>query len=392
MSIEVSGGRRGLTDPKIAAVILAAIPDQPLETQRKMNYFVTPRGKRLNEYEVLCCYTQPTPDWIPGGLDWGDWTQKFHGGRPSWSNESTELHSSDWHAHRDPAYRWHALYVKDKAEEWRYTDRFLKQYSSDGQIRSIDPTWRDHVLSDYLGAFGFSEYGLFNSHSSVVRDCLGDTLRMSSAMIALDKVDNAQMIQAERTFLAKLVPGFEESTARPKKEWTQGTIYKGARETVEKIWQETYDWNEILFSGHMVYDPLFGQFVRREFFMRLSAYYGDNLTPFFINQMQLYHSQTKGITTDMFHTCLAADARFGDYNKRLMRAWIDKWLPQTVNALKDFMGIFAKIPEVKGVTSKDAIEAALERVFEDWERDYAHHVDYKVDSVSLIKTILSGLK
>ncbi|MCX7075202.1 MAG: aromatic/alkene monooxygenase hydroxylase subunit beta [Methylococcales bacterium] len=392
MSIEVSGGRRGLTDPKIAAVILAAIPDQPLETQRKMNYFVTPRGKRLNEYEVLCCYTQPTPDWIPGGLDWGDWTQKFHGGRPSWSNESTELHSSDWHAHRDPAYRWHALYVKDKAEEWRYTDRFLKQYSSDGQIRSIDPTWRDHVLSDYLGAFGFSEYGLFNSHSSVVRDCLGDTLRMSSAMIAFDKVDNAQMIQAERTFLAKLVPGFEESTARPKKEWTQGTIYKGARETVEKIWQETYDWNEILFSGHMVYDPLFGQFVRREFFMRLSAYYGDNLTPFFINQMQLYHSQTKGITTDMFHTCLAADAHFGDYNKRLMRAWIDKWLPQTVNALKDFMGIFAKIPEIKGVTSKDAIEAALERVFEDWERDYAHPVDYKVDTVSLIKTVLSGLK
>ena len=37
--------------------------------------------------------------------------------------------------------------------------------------------------------------GLFNSHSSVVGDCLGDTLRMSSAMIGLDKVDNAQMIQ-----------------------------------------------------------------------------------------------------------------------------------------------------------------------------------------------------
>ena len=34
MSIVVNGGRRGLTDPEIAAVILAAIPDQPLETQR----------------------------------------------------------------------------------------------------------------------------------------------------------------------------------------------------------------------------------------------------------------------------------------------------------------------------------------------------------------------
>ena len=73
-------------------------------------------------------------------------------------------------------FRWHALYVKDKAEEWRYTDRFLKAYSADGHVRSIDPVWRDEVLGDYLGAFGFSEYGLFNSHSSVVRDCLGDTI------------------------------------------------------------------------------------------------------------------------------------------------------------------------------------------------------------------------
>ncbi len=392
MSIEVNGGRRGLTDPEIAAKIMAAVPDKPLETQRKMNYFMKPRGKRINEYEVLCCYSQPTPDWIPGGLDWGDWTQKFHGGRPSWSNESTEMRSSDWLAHRDPAFRWHALYVKDKAEEWRYTDRFLKAYSADGHVRSIDPVWRDEVLGDYLGAFGFYEYGLFNSHSSVVRDCLGDTLRMSSAMIGLDKVDNAQMIQAERTFLSKLVPGFPESTDIPKQEWTQGAIFKGARELVQDIWQATYDWNEILFSGHMICDPIFGQFVRREFFLRLSSYYGDNLTPFFINQMQLYFSQTKGITTDMFHTCLGADVEFGDYNNRLMRAWANKWLPRTVNALKDFMAIYTTIPEIKGVSDKPAIEAALIRVFADWKRDFADPINYKVDTAALVKTVLSGLK
>lgn len=93
----------------------------------------------------------------------------------------------------------------------------LKQFSADGQIRTMDAVWRDEVLNDYLGAFCFNEYGLFNSHSSASRDCLGDTLRMSIAMIGLDKVDNAQMIQLERTFLAKLVPGFPESTDEPKK-------------------------------------------------------------------------------------------------------------------------------------------------------------------------------
>lgn len=392
MSVQVQQGKRGLTDPEMAKVILDAIPDQPLDTQRKMNYFVKPRGRRLSEYEVLTCYAQPTPDWIPGGLDWGDWTQKFHGGRPSWGNETTELHSTDWHKHRDPGKRWHAPYVKDKAEEWRYTERFLQAYSAEGQVRAIDPVWRDEVLNDYLGAFCFNEYGLFNAHSSASRDCLGDTLRTSISIIGFDKVDNAQMIQLERTFLAKLVPGFPESTAEPKKEWTEGAIYKGARETVEEIWQATYDWNEILWSCHMVYDPLFGQFVRREFFQRLSSYYGDTLTPFFINQMQVYFSQTKAITSDMFFECLGDDPEFGDYNRRMLRAWTDKWLPRTVQALQDFMGIFAKIPEIPGVTCKESVEAALGRVLDDWKIDYADKVSYKFDKAAIINTVMQGMK
>jgi methane monooxygenase component A beta chain len=56
------------------------------------------------------------------------------------------------------------------------------------------------------------------------------------------------------------------------------------------------------------------------------------------------------------------------------------------------LGIFAKIPEIKGVSDKPAIEAALGRVFEDWKRDYADPIGYKVDTAALIKTILTGLK
>lgn len=392
MSIQVKQGARGLTDPEMAKVIMDATPDEPMESRRQMNYFVKPRGKRISEYEVLSVYAQPTPDWIPGGLDWGDWTQKFHGGRPSWGNENTELHVTDWHKHRDPARRWHAPYVKDKGEEWRYTERYLTMYSSDGQVRSMDPTWRDEVLNDYLGAFLFNEYGLFNAHSSAARDTLSDTLRQSTNFIALDKVDNAQMIQLERVFLSKLVPGFPESTDEPKKEWTQGKIYKGAREAVEKIWQDTYDWGEILWSCHMVYDPLFGQFVRREFFQRLSSYYGDTLTPFFINQMQVYFSQTKGITSDIFFECVGDDAEFGDYNRRLLRAWTDKWLPRTVQALQDFMGIYARLPVIAGVSDKASVEAALGRVFDDWKLDYADKVSYKFDKAALISTITKNLK
>ncbi|MDD5034390.1 MAG: aromatic/alkene monooxygenase hydroxylase subunit beta [Methylococcaceae bacterium] len=384
--------KRGLTDPELAAAILAAIPDHALDTQRKMDYFVKPRGRRLSEYEALTCYAQPTPDWIPGGLDWGDWTQKFHGGRASWGNETTELKSSDWHHHRDPGRRWHAPYVKDKAEEWRYTERFLTAYSAEGQARTMDPVWRDDVLNQYLGAYCFNEYGLFNAHSSVSRDCLSDTIRVTATFVAFDKNDNAQMIQLERTFLAKIIPGFPESTDEPKKEWTQGSVYRGARETVEQIWQSTYDWNEILFATHMIYDPLFGQFVRREFFQRLASYYGDSLTPFFMNQMQVYFNQTKDCIADLYITCLADDQEFSTFNREIMRAWSQKWLSKTLDALRDFMGIFAKVPRIENVTCGEAVTAAVSRVVDDWIADYANKIDLKVNRDQMVKHILSGLK
>jgi methane monooxygenase component A beta chain len=112
-----------------------------------MNCFLKPRGKRLGEYEILTVYSQPTPDWIAGGLDCGDWTQKFHGGRSSRGNELTELKSSDWHHQRDPGRSWHGPYVKDKSEDWRCATRLPEPFSADDAIRTLDPFWRDEILT-----------------------------------------------------------------------------------------------------------------------------------------------------------------------------------------------------------------------------------------------------
>jgi methane monooxygenase component A beta chain len=388
----ITATKRGLTDPEVSAKILAAIPDHELDSQRRMNYFLTPRWKRLSEYEILTVYSQPNPDWISGGLDWGDWTQKFHGGRPSWGNESTELRTTDWFRHRDPARRWHAPYVKDKSEEWRYTTRFLEAYSAEGAVRSIDPKWRDEILDKYWGALLYSEYGMFNAHSSVARDALSDTIRSTATFAALDKVDNAQMIQLERNFLAKLVPGFPESTEGPKKVWTTSPIYRGARLTVEQFWQGIQDFNEILWAVHGVYDPIFGQFARREFFGRLSAHYGDGLTPFILAQTQTYFQITKAAIDDLFFYSLAEDPEFGAHNKVWLRAWTNKWLLKTAEALHDFLPIFEKVDRVPGVSDAAGVKAAVARVINDWVGDYANKIDFKVDAEKLIANITRDVK
>ncbi|MDJ0448375.1 aromatic/alkene monooxygenase hydroxylase subunit beta [Methylocystis sp. JR02] len=384
--------KRGLTDPERAAIIAAAVPDHALDTQRKYHYFIQPRWKRLSEYEQLSCYAQPNPDWIAGGLDWGDWTQKFHGGRPSWGNESTELRTTDWYRHRDPARRWHAPYVKDKSEEARYTQRFLAAYSSEGSIRTIDAYWRDEILNKYYGALLYNEYGLFNAHSSVGRDCLSDTIRQSATFAGLDKVDNAQMIQMERLFIAKLVPGFDASTDVPKKIWTTDPIYAGARSAVEEIWQGIQDWNEILWAGHAVYDATFGQFARREFFQRLATVYGDTLTPFFTAQSQTYFQTTRGAIEDLFVYCLANDPEFGAHNRTFLNAWTEHYLARSVNALKDFVGIYAKVEKVAGATDRAGVSEALQRVFGDWKVDYADKIGFKIDVDQKVDAVLSGYK
>ena len=383
--------RRGLTDPERAAAIIADIPE-PIDTQRRMNYFVTPRGKRLSEYEILSLYTQPNPDWIAGGLDWGDWTQKFHGGRPSWGNKSTELRTTDWHRHRDPYRRWHAPYVKDKAEEWRYTERFVEAYSAEGAVRSIDTFWRDEMLNKYWGAFLFNEYGLFNAHSSVMRDCLSDVIRQTAGCAGFDKIDIAQMIQLERTLLSKLVPGFPESTDEPKKVWLSDPVYKSARAAVEEVWQGIQDWNEILWGVHAVYNSIFGQFVRREFFGRMAAHYGDNLTPFFLAQSQTYFQINRAGIQDLYLTCLANDPAFAGHNRRWLRTWTYKWLSKTVEAMRDFMGIYAKVDKVQGVSDAAAVTATVRRVLADWTEDYANGIDFKIDLDKTTAYIVSGLK
>jgi hypothetical protein len=79
----------------------------------------------------------------------------------------------------------------------------------------------------------------------VLRDCLSDTIRLTAGFAALDKVDNAQMIHLQRSFIAELVPGLDDSTHAPKQTWLTDPVYNGARAVV----QEARGVHSALYSG-----------------------------------------------------------------------------------------------------------------------------------------------
>ncbi len=188
---------------------------------------------------------------------------------------------------------------------------------------------------------------------------------------------------------------FRASRSRPTRRRRSGSPIRSTRAPAplsKRLWQGIQDWNEILWSVHGVYDAIFGQFVRRDFFGRLASHYGDNLTPFFIAQSQTYYQINKAGIQDLYLTCLANDPEFSDLNRRWLRAWTSKWLAATVESLRDFVGIYAKVDRCRASRDKAAVTANVRRVLTDWVEDYANGIDFKIDVDKTCAYIVSGLK
>ena len=65
---------------------------------------------------------------------------------------------------------------------------------------------------------------------------------------------------------------------------------------------------------------------------------------------------------------------------------------KSVAALKDFVGLYAKVEKVAGATDRAGVCEALHRVFGDWKIDYADKIGYKVDVDQKVDAVLAGFK
>jgi methane monooxygenase component A beta chain len=380
--------RHVIVDPELMAEIRKDLPPRRLDHQRQLKFFVVPGGPRLTEYETLTMYAQQGTDWASGGFEVGDSMQKWPGGRPTYAPESTEVRTTDWWRFRDPEGRWFFPSVKNKSEEGRQNHRFMLAYSADGGLRLVDPHWLLDVLPTIHGAFLFHEYGLFNAHASVVHDCMSDIVRVFLANIAFDKSDAAQLIQTQRVFINKLAHAFPVALDAPKEAWLTSPLFHGARRVVEELWEDTFDHIEVVWAAHCIHDALFGQYMRREFFTRVASRFGDAATPWFMAQSIGFHQYAAQGMRALCFGALLSDPEFGDLNRRWLHVWTAKWLPKTLGALRDVLGMYRDIESVAGLTDTSGIEASVERVIDDWLTDYAIPMGYVTSRDVLIEHVL----
>jgi hypothetical protein len=349
----------------------------PLETLRTAVHFANPYRRRISEYEQVLLHTQPNPDWVRGGIGVGGWTTRFPGGRGPWENYFTEARCTDWFAFRDPEGRWQRPYVAEKADQWNTTGRLFTTFNSHGLHRGAEQSWLETIVGEHLGAMVLHDYGIFMALGSPIRDCLVDTLRVAVVNWAVDFLDSAQQIQAEKVYLSQVVSDSIAELEPAKRRWLHDPAYAGSRSFVEHLWGDGYDHIEVIFALAMIYEPLFGRIIRREYYYRLAPLHGDQLTPQILWPSFRSAEAANTWAKELFGRLLGSDSEFGAYNRQLMAWWARRWLPRAVNAVAGISGLFASTDVLRmfAVDPRQVFETVAAEWIQDvasvWESDVA---------------------
>lgn len=315
-------------------------PQAALKEKREFSY-ITPQGRRPTEYEELTLHIQQDPK----NFAWAGWTLRSPEGRPAWTDSSTALRSSDWWAFRDPGKTWQRPYVKLQAEQGKALERIVQTAKNRGLFSHFEPIWANDVLAKHYASCAFIEYGLFRCFSYAQREALSDIIGNACVFNAADKIRYAQEISLYGMELGDALSDFSDAEA--KHIWTTDPMWQAARENVEKL-MVLPDWGEIIVGINLVLEPLLGELLRSEFFVRFAPRNGDSVTPAIIESAELDWERTQKWTA-AFVQMLVHDPEQGKHNKHTIETWIEKWRPLTVRAVEKVAPLF-DLPPVKPQT------------------------------------------
>jgi hypothetical protein len=314
--------------------------------KREFSYIQPRQGRRATEYEELTLYIQQDPKQFA----WGGWPILTPEGRATWSEESTALRSSNWWAFRDPNKTWQRPYVKLQAEQGRALERTLETAKACGLFAAYDRAWADEMLALYYASCAFLEYGLFRAFSYAQREALAEVVGNPCVFNAADKIRYAQEISLYGMELAQALPGFSDSEA--KSIWLTDPRWQGVRENVERL-MAIRDWAEVIVATNAVFEPLVGELVRVELFLRFAPRNGDSVTPALVASAEGDWERNRRWTR-AFLRFVAEDPDYAAQNRQVLQGWIDRWTPVGLVAARGLAPLF-ELPTVKAQSFPEAL-------------------------------------
>lgn len=312
----------------------------PQELGGKQDFdYITPKGRRLTEYEAVTCYTQPQVE--GGGLQAAGDFQTRPDGRPIFDLESTRLRCDDWFAYRDPNQMWQRPYYVEQAGAERSIERAWEICSSTGAAGALDAGW---VATGLVGAFfPFShyEYGLFRGLNTAARESLSDTINSILVFNAADKLRHAQAISILGLDLESTTAGLDGTAG--KKIWLEHADWQPLRRLVEEV-MAIRDWCEMALVVNLVVEPLIGEPMRRLVFQYGAAHRRDTLVPVIAGTATAdWHRNSVAIRELV---AFLSDAPGGEGNRAVIAEWVRNWRERTLPVAEGlFAALEASLPE-----------------------------------------------
>jgi hypothetical protein len=314
--------------------------------------FFTPRGRRPTDYESFTLGQHVAPE----NFLFVGWPVRFDDGTPPFRTESTILRSSDWGVFRDPTQTWQREYVAAQDVQERALAATSRALVHAGVLAGMNPSWRDHVLPTQLATYPFVNYGLFRAISYTVREALTSAVTYALAFEAQDNLRHLQDIVHATFDLAEAVPGWSDEGAR--EAWMSAPEWQAAREVVEGI-LASEDWGEILIVINLVFEPLFGRLVKRDFLLANAARNGDPLTAALMVTAGIDTERQLAWTQELVRVLLSDEAH-GSSNRAAISGWIQRWIPKVLAAVDGYAPVFS----TPGIATGEAFDLVAGRAIE----------------------------
>jgi propane monooxygenase small subunit len=175
--------------------------------------------------------------------------------------------------------------------------------------------------------------------------------------------------------LTDLLPGEFDGDAH-KDVWLNDPAWQGVRENVERLMNAT-DWVQLCFASNIVFEPLVGELLRRQFITRFAPPHNDFVTPSVIGVSQReFADRDLRYTLEMMKDFLG-DETHGEANKRAMQEWLAEWAPYSVQAARGLEPIWSE-PEVQPVSFEDSfgrVRSRFEGILSDLQLELPQEVN-----------------
>ncbi len=310
---------------------------EALGGKRDLDY-ITPKGRRLTEYEAVTCYTQPQVH--GGGLQSAGEYLLRPDGRQIFDEGSTLLRCADWFAYRDPNQMWQRPYYAVQAQAEQSIDRLTEVAAATGALAMAEPAWLEHGLVGAYLPFGHYEYGLFRALNMAAREALSDSVNNVLVFNAADKLRHAQGISIFGLDLEAVVGSFDAT--RGKVAWLEDPNWQPLRRLVEEA-MAISDWCEITVAVDLVIEPLIGEPLRRLVFALAASGSRDLITPVIAGTATADWHRNSRAVQELLSFLLGCPG--GEDNAGIITGWFRTWRDR---ALPVAEGLFA------------ALEAALD--------------------------------